>query len=285
MNFADAIELGRQRINKRRRDRGHGTGAADNETTLIRCTPMQARDALDIGAGIGEVHVVDTHAGAGFGNGVIARLKRPHGVDYREHPTQRPPQTRRVVNIHGNGGDLFSGNLSGFMRTATADNTFREWNRGDGLADAPAKGTISSQDKNFLYHGCGASYQMACSRVPSSVNMPAEPHANTDIMNESEFDIMATNTLLSIEQAIEVSGAEIEFEGAGGILTLEFENGSKIIVNKQSAAKQIWVAGQSRRLSLRFVTGKWINNQGGGELLHELSLFIREQSGEEIDLG
>ena len=104
-------------------------------------------------------------------------------------------------------------------------------------------------------------------------------------MNESEFDKKATDTLLTIEQGIEESGADIDFEAAGGILTLEFANGTKIIINKQSAARQIWVAAKSGGYHYGFIDGQWINDQGGGELMHELSRFIREQSNEEVNLG
>ena len=104
-------------------------------------------------------------------------------------------------------------------------------------------------------------------------------------MNESEFDKKATDTLLRIEQGIEESGADIDFEAAGGILTLEFANGSKIVINKQGAAGQIWVAAKSGGYHYGFDDGWWINDQSGVELMHELSRFIREQSGEEVDLG
>ena len=103
-------------------------------------------------------------------------------------------------------------------------------------------------------------------------------------MNESEFDKRATDTLLRIEQAIEESGADIDFEGTGGILTLEFGNGTKIIINKQGAAKQIWVAAKSGGFHYGFVDGQWVNDQGGGELMSELSRLVREQSGEEVEL-
>jgi len=104
-------------------------------------------------------------------------------------------------------------------------------------------------------------------------------------MNESEFDKKATDTLLTIEQGIEESGADIDFEAAGGILTLEFANGTKIIINKQGAARQIWIAAKSGGYHYGFVDGQWINDQGGGELMRELSQFIREQSDEEVNLG
>lgn len=104
-------------------------------------------------------------------------------------------------------------------------------------------------------------------------------------MNESEFDTMATDTLLRIEQAIEESGADIDFEASGGILTLEFGNGSKIIINKQGAAKQIWVAAKSGGFHYGFDNGRWINDQGGGELFAELSRLVRDQSGEDVILS
>ncbi|MDH3513407.1 MAG: iron donor protein CyaY [Gammaproteobacteria bacterium] len=104
-------------------------------------------------------------------------------------------------------------------------------------------------------------------------------------MNDSDFDKRATDTLLRIEQAIEESGADIDFEGAGGILTLEFANGTKIIINKQGAASQIWVAARSGGFHYGLVDGRWINNQSGGELMDELSRLVSEQSGEDVDLG
>jgi len=62
-------------------------------------------------------------------------------------------------------------------------------------------------------------------------------------MNESEFDKKATDTLLRIEQGIEESGADIDFEAAGGILTLEFANGrGGQVVNKDGS----WRAGHDR---------------------------------------
>jgi CyaY protein len=104
-------------------------------------------------------------------------------------------------------------------------------------------------------------------------------------MNESEFDQRATDTLLRIEQAVEESGADIDYESTGGVLTLEFANGSKIILNKQGAMKQIWVAARSGGHHYSYAGGRWINDQSGGDLLNELSRFIREQSGEDVSFG
>jgi len=106
-------------------------------------------------------------------------------------------------------------------------------------------------------------------------------------MNEAEFHKSATATLLHIEQAIETCGADIDFENAGDILTLEFANGSKIIVNKQGAAHQIWVAARSGGFHYNYdpATRQWRNDQSGAELLAELSRLTSEQAGTPVALA
>jgi CyaY protein len=103
-------------------------------------------------------------------------------------------------------------------------------------------------------------------------------------MTEADFDRRATDTLLMIEQAVEASGADIEFELAGGILTLEFTDGSKIIVNKQGAARQIWVAAKSGGFHYSYdsASARWVNSTGGGELFAELSRLASQQAGKTI---
>jgi CyaY protein len=105
-------------------------------------------------------------------------------------------------------------------------------------------------------------------------------------MNEVEFHNAVTDTLRRIEHAVETSGVDIEFENAGEILTLEFANGSKIIVNKQGAARQIWVAAKSGGFHYGFdaASRSWHNDQSGAELFAELSRLASEQAGEMVML-
>jgi CyaY protein len=106
-------------------------------------------------------------------------------------------------------------------------------------------------------------------------------------MNEAEFHQHVTRVLLRIEQAVEDSGVDIDFENAGDILTLEFSNGSKIIINKQSAANQIWVAARAGGFHYSFDAAKnlWINDQGGEELFAQLSRLVSEQAGVSVSLA
>ncbi len=105
-------------------------------------------------------------------------------------------------------------------------------------------------------------------------------------MNEAEFDSAVTAALLAIERAIEASGADIEFENAGDILTLEFENGSKIIVNKQGAAAQIWVAAKTGGFHYGYDAKqrRWLNEKTGAELMQELARLVSAQAGSPVSL-
>ncbi len=47
-------------------------------------------------------------------------------------------------------------------------------------------------------------------------------------MTDSEFQEQATRTLGEIEQAVEASGADVDFETVSEVLTLEFHDGSKL---------------------------------------------------------
>ena len=64
-------------------------------------------------------------------------------------------------------------------------------------------------------------------------------------MNESEFHSLADQTIEDIQDAIDASGADIDYEESGGVLTLDFDNGSKIIFSKQPPMKQLWMAARS----------------------------------------
>jgi CyaY protein len=106
-------------------------------------------------------------------------------------------------------------------------------------------------------------------------------------MNEAEFHKQVAQILLRIEQAVEDSGVDIDFENAGDILTLEFTSGSKIIVNKQAAANQIWVAARAGGFHYSFDAGRqlWLNDQGGEELFAQLSRLASEQAGVSVNLA
>jgi CyaY protein len=99
-------------------------------------------------------------------------------------------------------------------------------------------------------------------------------------MTESDFDRLADAALERISRAIEESGADCDWElKAGGVLDLEFEDGSRIVVNRHSAARQIWVAARSGGYHFRHDGSCWVDTRDGSELFASLSRRMSEQSG------
>lgn len=106
-------------------------------------------------------------------------------------------------------------------------------------------------------------------------------------MNESEFSQLAEQTLVQIEDAVESSGADIDYDTAGDILTLEFQNRSQIIINKQTPLSQIWVAARSGGYHFKYDTERqlWhLDSNPQKELFAELSVYCTQQAGEEVIL-
>jgi len=107
-------------------------------------------------------------------------------------------------------------------------------------------------------------------------------------MNESEFQEIADRTIEDIQDAIDNSGADIDYDEIGGVLTLEFEDGSKIIFSKQGAMKQLWMAAKSGGYHFDFdaATEHWVCDIGDNEELYSmLSRLASEQGGEETKLS
>lgn len=104
-------------------------------------------------------------------------------------------------------------------------------------------------------------------------------------MTESEYTRLAEATLARIEQVLEAADAELDFELApGGILEIEFANGSKIIINKQGATQEIWVAAKSGGYHYRWDGTHWRDTRSGEELFAALAGFASAQAGHSISL-
>ncbi|MFA6312572.1 MAG: iron donor protein CyaY [Sterolibacterium sp.] len=107
-------------------------------------------------------------------------------------------------------------------------------------------------------------------------------------MDDREFNAYADAMLAKIEQALESCAVELDFEiRPGGVIELEFDNGSKIIVNRHTAAREIWVAAKSGGYHFRRDESgqeRWLGTRDGAELLAALARCISEQAGVAVTL-
>jgi CyaY protein len=103
-------------------------------------------------------------------------------------------------------------------------------------------------------------------------------------MTESEY-LQRTEALFrQLEQDLEA--ADVDFELApGGILEIEFDDRSKIIINRQPAMQEVWVAAKSGGFHYRWQDGVWRDTRSGDELLAALSGMASSQAGRAVDLA
>ena len=109
-------------------------------------------------------------------------------------------------------------------------------------------------------------------------------------MTESEFLVLAEQTMDAIEASLERASDEtdldVECSRSGIVLDIEFiDNGSKIIVNSQAPMQELWVAAKSGGFHYRYVDGRWVNTRDNSELFASLSTMVSEQGGTAVMLA
>ncbi|MGL5291968.1 MAG: iron donor protein CyaY [Vibrionaceae bacterium] len=101
-------------------------------------------------------------------------------------------------------------------------------------------------------------------------------------MDNSQFHILVDEQMQWLENAIEQSGAPIDYEMNGNVMTLEFENSSQIVINRQEAMQQIWVASLSGGYHFSYSQDEWRCSKTGATLKALLTKECSLQAGEAI---
>jgi CyaY protein len=109
-------------------------------------------------------------------------------------------------------------------------------------------------------------------------------------MDEQLFLTVADAQLALIETALEnlidADNLDIDVElKAGGVLEIECANSSKIIINRHSAAREIWIAARSGGYHFAYNGSLWMAAKDGSELMNVLARCLSEQTDSAIDFG
>ena len=104
-------------------------------------------------------------------------------------------------------------------------------------------------------------------------------------MEETEFAALAERTLERIEASLEESGVDVDVEmKPGGVIEIEYSDGSKMVINRHAAAREIWVAARSGGFHFRWDGTAWRDTRDGTELFAALSRLVSAQSGQPVRL-
>lgn len=110
-------------------------------------------------------------------------------------------------------------------------------------------------------------------------------HTDNTAMNDTEFNTTVDAILMTIEDTVEDLDLDIDLENSGGILTLTFANGSKVIINRQGPTKEIWVAARSGGFHCGYRDNAWVCNTTQETLPDLLSRVCSEQAGTAVRIS
>lgn len=103
-------------------------------------------------------------------------------------------------------------------------------------------------------------------------------------LTEQEYDERALPELRALVDALDaVDSDAFEAELSSDILSLEFRDGGKYVINSHRAARQIWMAADRSAWHFDWdpASGRWLANKTGDELWSTLSRVLGSRLGRE----
>jgi len=96
-------------------------------------------------------------------------------------------------------------------------------------------------------------------------------------MDDSDYFDLVEEIFNSIEDQVDELDFDLDIDVSGGILTVSFPDGSSIVLSKQVATHEIWVAAKSGGFHLKNQAGSWICSTTGEDLAAMLNRVFSEQ--------
>jgi CyaY protein len=113
----------------------------------------------------------------------------------------------------------------------------------------------------------------------------------TQALTESDYDSLAAPELqrliASLDTLTEESNDSIEAELASDILTIEFSDGTRYVLNSHRAARQIWLSAERSAWHFDYVPNSrtWIASKNGDELWATLDRLLSAKLGASVKLS
>ena len=107
-------------------------------------------------------------------------------------------------------------------------------------------------------------------------------------MDAKEYGRLADECLEGVASWLEdFDPDEVDFSTSDGVVTLEFPDGARFVLNRQAAAAQMWFAAGARAWHYGWDPGRreWIDDRDGHELRGRIAQVVSEKLGRTVSLG
>ena len=111
-----------------------------------------------------------------------------------------------------------------------------------------------------------------------------------DTISEKAYQARAFPELSLLVDALDVFSDELFAELAGDVLTIEFTDQVRYVINSHLAARQIWLAANARAWHFSFdeASSTWLDDKGQTidgrrvELVAQVAAIVKEQAGVDV---
>lgn len=104
-------------------------------------------------------------------------------------------------------------------------------------------------------------------------------------LSESDYLALAQPELRRLLAAVDELGEEVDAELSSDILSVEFRDGTRFVINSHRAARQIWMAAGARAWHFDATTdGRWVAHKDNAELWSTLSEQLSSKLGRPLTL-
>ncbi len=87
-------------------------------------------------------------------------------------------------------------------------------------------------------------------------------------MNLAEFHQNIELVWEKIEEQLEQQGCDVDCETQGAVFTITFDDDSQIVINKQEAMLELWLASKLGGFHFAYREGDWVSSEGRSFWVH-----------------
>ena len=107
-------------------------------------------------------------------------------------------------------------------------------------------------------------------------------------MDDREFLKVADECLGKVAKWLEgFDPDEADYSAADGSVTIEFPEGGKFILSRQSATRQVWLAAEAHGWHYNFdpAAERWRDDRDGHDLYERLAQLVGERIGRSVEFA
>lgn len=105
-------------------------------------------------------------------------------------------------------------------------------------------------------------------------------------MTDGEFRELSDAALLKVAKWLEdLDPDEVDYSTGDGVVTIEFADGAKFILSRQSQMKQMWLAAGAQGFHYNWDAARaiWLDDKDGHELYPRLAETVSTQLGHQVE--